>query len=290
MVPADSATTPATPSVGEVVYDREFVFLSFEADSLVLVPWFFRARSASGVVHHEQAAWLARSGEWETLGREAHDGPTTRFPWRVLPGESIRLIVGPEERVRSLLLRDPPRELETVLGDLMTEWANPGFGAVRMFRSRTLFPSGEVPGVVIDVSRRWEPSERTEPGDWMFLHSGQGVQLFMEGESAHDGPGAFVSYRGWTRVALRDLRWPELRAEWDEVRPYEAARRDVPTRWSFSTPDGEVEGSIEATSSNLLVAEGTGPILPLVGLFEVSGVLSVEGEEFPVVGFVRHGQ
>ncbi len=288
--PDGSLTAPSAPEEGQLVFDREFLFLSLEADSLVIVPWFFRASVDPEGVHREQAAWLSQATEWEVIAQETMDTPPTRSPWRIIPGERIRLIVGPDDRVESLLLRDPPRELETVLGDLMTEWANPGAESIRLYRARTLFPAGPIDGLVIEISRRWEASESGGPGDWVFVHSGTDLQFFMEGAQPVERIGSPVRYDGWTRIALRDLQWRDLELDWEETRAFESARRDVPVRWSIGTPEGQVTGSLESLSSHLMVGQGDGPILPLIGLFEVVGVMEVQGREFSVTGMIRHVQ
>ena len=148
---------------------------------------------------------------------------------------------------------------------------------IRLYRGRTLFPAGPIEGIVIEVSRRWEASDDRGPGDWVFVHSGSDLQFFIEGEHPVYEPGVPVRYDGWTRVALRDLQWQELAMEWDELRAYESARRDVPIRWSIGAPGEEVSGSLESVSSHLMVGQSDGPILPVLGLFEVSGVMEVPG-------------
>ena len=287
---SDSVSAPPTPDQGELVFDREFLFLSTEADSLIIVPWFFRSRVTAEGIHREQTTWLSRGGDWEVLAQQTEDTPPTRSPWRILPGETVRLIVGPQDRIESLLFRDPPRALETVLGDLMTEWTSPGAQSVRMYRGQSVFPAGPVEGIVIEISRRWEATEEGGPGDWVFLHAGSGLQLFMQGERAADDLGMPIRYEGWTRVSLRDLQWSDLAMDWEELRAYEDARRDVPVRWSLGTPGEEVSGTLESVSSHLMTGQGDGPILPLLGLFEVSGMVEVQGEQFPVTGLIRHVQ
>ena len=286
----DSVIAATPPAEGDLVFDREFLFLSSDADSLVVVPWFFRARATPAGVQREQTAWLFRAGDWEVLSQQSRTTPPTRKPWRILPGETIRLIVGPGDRIESLLLRDPPRELETVLDALMTEWTTVGSESIRMYRGHTQFPSGTVDGIVLEISRRWEASEDGGPGDWAFLYGGSDMQLFVEGERPQREPEESVPYRGWSRVALRDLQWPELSVVWEELRAYEDARRNVPIRWGLNSPAGEIVGSVEAISSHLLAGQGDGPLLPLLGLFGVSGSVRIEGEEFSVAGFLRHTQ
>ncbi len=281
---------PAPPTAGDLVFDSEFLFVSLDADSTVLVPWFFRSRVTPEGVLAEQSAWLSRAGSWETLGRSIRSAPATRSPWRIVPGETIRLVVGIEDRIQSLVLRDPPRELETSLGSLVTEWTNPGATFVRLYEGRTAFPAGQVDGFVLEVDSRWEASEEGGPGDWVFLHSGRDLQVFLQAEGPIAGVGFSTRYQGWTRIALRDLPIPDLQVEWARVGAFEAARRDIPTGWMIRSPGGEVVGEVETVASHVIVGQGDGPILPLLGLFEVSGELIVEGREFSVTGMIRHVQ
>lgn len=286
----DSVVGATPPAEGDLVFDREFLFVSLDSDSLVTVPWFFRARVTPEGVRREQSAWLSRRGSWEILGQESRTTEPTRAPWRILPGPLIRLIVGPGDRVESLLLRAPPRELETGLGPLMTEWASVGTESIRMYQGQTRFPAGNEDGIVIEISRRWEASEGEGPGDWLFLHAGSDMQFFMEQEGTRGEPGESFPYRGWTRLALRDVQWPTLSVVFQELRAFEEARRDVPFRWGFSSAAGEITGDIEAVSSHLIAGQGDGPLLPVLGFFEVAGTMRIEGEEFSVSGFVRHIQ
>lgn len=281
---------PATPDEGELVFDREFAFLPFDVESRIIVSWFFRSRVTAAGVHQELTASLAQDGEWAVLAEETADARATRSPWRILPGSTVRLLVGPEDRVESLLLRTPPREFETVLGNLVTEWADPGNETVRVYQGHTIFPAGPVEGLVIEISRRWEPDAGSVPGDWVFLHSGPTLQFFMEGEGRSEDLQTPIPYQGWSRRSFRDVVWPDLEVRWMEVRAFEPARRNVPVRWQLATRGSEVSGTWESVSSHLTAGPSEGPILPLLGLFEVSGTLEIQGEELPVVGLIRHVQ
>jgi hypothetical protein len=131
-------------------------------------------------------------------------------------------------------------------------------------------------------------SNETPPGgDWAFLTSGDSLQIVLQGDAEHDGdppPG----YRGWARLELEDLQWPSLTVEWAEINAFQPARRDVPVSWTISSPDGDLSGVLEVTSSEVQAGEGSGPVLPVDAMFEVEGTVSIDGGSFPVHGLFRH--
>ncbi|MEX0936186.1 MAG: hypothetical protein WD013_04710, partial [Gemmatimonadota bacterium] len=292
-VPPLLASPP--PAEPQTIFDREFLFLSTgpgsepsKPDSLVVLPWLFRARAASDQVRHTQAVWFSRGTTWEALAADSVAVPPSRTPWRIVPGERIRIVVGSGDRIQSLVFRAPPRELETTVGDLLAEWERPGGTSVGLYGASTVFPSGSVDGILLDLGRRWEPG--AEPGDWLFVHNGGDFQLFIQEEPPLADPRDSAAYRGWTRVAFQDLPWDEIEMRWTELRPFESARRDIPRSWAFATPGGELSGVLQPLSTHLEAGNGEGPILPVRGFFTVEGTVQVEGEEFEVVGLVRHVQ
>lgn len=289
---SDSASVPASPGPGDVVFDRDILFLSLDPDSLLAIPWSFRSRVTPTAVEREQKVLFAGGESWEVLAEESASTPPTRSPWRIIPGSKTGLVVGLDDRLESLILRDPPRELEVVVGDLMTEWPRPGDEAINLYRGRAEFPAGPADGLVLEISRRWEVSEGGggAPGDWLFLHAGPQLQLFLDEREPADSARSPARYGGWSRLALRDLGWEDVTMEWEEMRAFEEARRDIPVEWHFSTPRGDLSGTLTALNSHVEAGAGEGPILPVSGFFEVSGNLQIQGERFDVVGIVRHVQ
>jgi hypothetical protein len=291
-VPGAEATESgpaADPADTSEIFERELIFISAEADSTLHLPWSFRSRIRESRVERLTRAWLARAGAWEILVLEEAETPAAGSPWRILPGASVRLIVGEDDRLDLIGLREGARPVETRIDDFISEWARPGIEPVRLFEGRTSLASGEVEGFVLEVNRRWtEPGG--EPGDWIFLHAGSGLQFFMEEDRVSRDPIDARPYRGWSRLAFQVAQWDGLSVEWGELRPFEPARRDIPSEWTLSTPGHEVVGSLRATSSHFAAGEGEGPILPLSGFFEVEGEISIRGEVFEVAGIIRHRQ
>jgi hypothetical protein len=146
-----------------------------------------------------------------------------------------------------------------------------------------------VDGIVLDLARRW--STPTNPiGDWIFLQGEGEVQLLLEEVLPLQGQRGNTSYRGWIRTDPEAGPWSTVQVRWEEMRPFERARRDIPARWTFSTPGGDLEGELVATSSDLAAIEGEGPILPLAGIFQVEGEVRVAEKVFRVAGLIRHQQ
>ena len=287
--PVEATPVEAAPPGPVTVHDREFLFLSMARDSTLIVPWFFRAFDGPDRVLRRVQLWVSRAGSWEALVREEIETAPTRSPWQILPVPGIRPGIGDDDRVESLRMSGGGREVETRIDAFVTDWIPPGGDAVWLSEGRTLFPSGEVEGFVVEVNRRWQSPDGGR-SDWIFLHSGTQLQLFLEGTAPRSASQASAPYRGWSRLAFQNATWRILEIEWGELRPFEPARRDIPSTWLISSPGGEIVGEIAATSSHLVVGEGEGPILPVSGFFAVEGTVGVRGESFEVVGVVRHEQ
>jgi len=281
--------TLAAPAGREITFDREIVFLSSSPDSMVIVPWFFRNRSTTEGLFRESQGWLSQGAGWEVLALESSASPSMRTPWRIVPGERIRVIVGEEDRLEAVLLRDPPRVVETQIGDFLVEWVRPGGDPIRLFQGRTTFPSGPIAGTVLDLSRRWDDPSLA-PGDWLLLQGPDDFHLFLEEIPPIREPRELAVYRGWTRNGYRTESWPSMEVDWVETRSYERARRDIPVRWTIHSPGGEIQAEVTTVSSFLSVGEGDGPILPVRALYGISGTARILGEVIPVVGVVRHIQ
>lgn len=281
--PTDSTMVEAPLDGIGRVYERSLVFISNDS---VALPWLLHARSQPGGVARRARGWLARSGEWDRLYDAEWESPPTRVPWRIVPHDRLRLIVGEQESLESVILRDGTRQFEIQVEESIVEWRAPGGETYQVSEATTLVGDAELRGVFADLSRSWR-AEETGPGDWAFLVSGDSLQALLVAPE----PGAGGRpYRAWAWWSYRELQWPEVRVEWTEVRAYEPARRDVPGAWSLDSGDGELTGTLAVTSSELQVGSGEGLFLPVDALFGVSGTLVLEGREIPVQGVLRHVQ
>ena len=60
--------------------------------------------------------------------------------------------------------------------------------------------------------------------------------------------------------------------------------------WEIDSPEGQLQRSLSVEAPLLEASEGEGPMLPVDGLFKVGGILSLDGRDYPVQGFIRHVQ
>ncbi len=287
--PPSSGEEPAAPTRNFQgrSYERHIVFLTARGDSTLLVPWSFSARTKPGGVDRAIRGWLARSDTWDPFLAEVWETPPSRVPWRILPRGPARIIVGPGDALERVYFQEGARRLEVELGNLLVEWTGQRAETFRVHQGSTVLSSGRVQGFVLDMARAWRAEDPTE-GDWAFLVSGDSLQVIMEDQGGGGPEGG--RFAVWARIRFSDRQWQGVRMTWSETRAFEPARRDVPMAWEVRSADQSISGFLSAVDPLLEVLEGDGPILPLRGLFQVSGTLTLEGGEYPVRGVVRHTQ
>jgi hypothetical protein len=269
-------------------YERNLVFLATGSDSTLIVPWLFAARTWPGGVDRRVQGWLARSETWDRFMDDIWEAPPTRVPWRILPRGPTRLILGLDEALERVVYREGPRHLEVAFGALLVEWTGPRAQTFRIQEGAARLSELRMDGLVLDMSRAWT-AEDEPPGGWGFLVSGDSLQVVMEDASSGSGPEG-GRWSLWTRVGLEELRWDGVQLVWSERLAYEAARRDVPGAWLIRDPGREISGSLASAASFLAAGEGEGPLLPVEGLYQVTGVLALAGRSYPVRGLIRHLQ
>jgi len=268
------------------VFERNFVFTTLMEDSALLVPWLTTARTQPEGVQRTARGWLARGGTWDGFYDREWQTPPTRVPERLLPHESLRLIVGPEGAVVGILYHEQPRSLELSLAGVLMEWVDPGGESYRLVEAALYLADQRVQGVVLDMARTRDVADGPG-GDWCFLVSGDSLQVVVAARDRQP-PGTEGAFRGWARLDFRDLRYSAVTVDWGEVRAYQPARQDVPVAWTITSSGQGPEGVLEVRAAHIAAGEGDGPLLPVDALFEVTGTLTIEGGAYPVRGLFRH--
>ncbi len=269
-------------------YERSVVYVGTLGDSLFLVPWIFRTRTRPGAVDRKIQAWLARGGVWDRFMDEGWETPPSAVPWRILPRGPVRLVVGLDDALDVLIFQAEPRRLEVALGPLLAEWTGPRAQDFRVHEGALALGDRSLPGLVLDLSRAWAAGD-PPPGPWGFLTSGDSLQLVWENQLPADTPDG-GRYTVWGRVGFSDRRWEGLRLVWSQRRSFEPARRDIPAAWDLRDPGRSLRGNLLVEAVFLEAGEGEGPILPVEGLLQVRGTVSVDGRGYPVRGIFRHIQ
>jgi hypothetical protein len=196
-------------------------------------------------------------------------------------------VVGYGETLEGLVFAEGPRRLEVAIGEPRAEWSGSLGETFLIADGAAVLAEQRVPGLVLDLARAHR-GETPPPGDWMFLISGDSVQMVLTGTESPAADGS-SGYEAWGRFPDdSEIPWRDVNVSWAETRAFERARREVPVRWQVRS--GEMEVELVQQSANLEAGAGEGPLLPVDALFEVAGTLRMGEVLYPVRGLVRHVQ
>jgi hypothetical protein len=277
----------ATATFRGRTYERNIVFTALSGDSAFVVPWLISGQTQPGGVRRQARGLLARGSTWEEFYDQSWETQPTRTPWRVLPHESLRLLVGEGDAIEGMIFSEGQRQLELeVTGGALMEWTGTRGQVFRLLDGAAYLSDQRVAGLILDMSRV-HGSEEAKHGDWAFLVSGDSLQVVLE-NSAAAPPGTRGAYRIWARLDFRDLQWTSVTVDWADVSAFEPARQDIPVSWTLSSDDEQVEGVLQVESAHVVAGEGAGPLLPVDALFLVVGTIRIEQRTFPVRGLFRH--
>lgn len=276
----------ASPRPG-VVYQRTIVFLAEGTDAAMYAAWDFESRTAPDSVHREIRGWLGRAGDWAQFAQVRWSAGASRAPWRIVPRQPVRLVVGEKDAVRELYYEEGPRGLSVRIGAAVAEWNEPEGDSYRLSQASVLLADQSTDGLAIDISVAAE-AEDGLAGEWALLTGPGGFAFLLVGE------GGRGRYRSWGRHGDEEPSWPDswpdVRLEWAATRSFERVRRDVPVLWRFESPGGELAGEFESVSSHVQALADEGVVRPVLAVYEVAGEVVVGGERIAVAGFVRHMQ
>lgn len=285
-VAGDPPAAESEAAFPEQIFERNVVFLTTRTDSLILVPWLLEARTAPDGVERHTRGYLGRGSTWEAFYDQRWTSPPTHAPWRILPRGTMRILVGEGDALERIMFEEGTRKLHVALDGRLVEWGGQRGETFRLLDGALLLANQTLPGVVLDMSRGRRATD-PPPGSWAVLASGDSLLTVVHSPVARR-PGTAGAWRGWARQDFRELQWTALTMTWDEVRPFEPARRDVPARWTLASADGDVEATLEARAAEISAGEGAGPQLPVDALFRVAGTLRIQGREYVVRGFLRY--
>jgi hypothetical protein len=280
------------------LYERNVVFVTVDADSAIVVPWFFRVSSSEEGVVRRTEGWLARAGLWEPFFYDQWTTGPSRSPFGIQPRGPMDLVVGFGGTLEQILFAQGPRQLEVVIDEGISDWSGNRGETFRIHQGAALFGDQRVEGMVLDMNRA-RLRDGPEPGEWMFLTGARRLAIVVE------STGGSPAYMAWGRLGEEEFRWPDVQVEWSAVRSFEQARRDVPVAWEIESSGGGVlEGGMTLSLASAGMEPGTnglgsgvvqaqpgqGPILPVDGLFQVTGSVVIAGDSLEVRGLVRHVQ
>jgi hypothetical protein len=193
------------------------------------------------------------------------------------------LVVDLGGTLQRILFAEGQRQLEVVIDEGMSDWSGNRGETFRVHQGAAVFGDQRVEGIVLDMNRA-RFRDGPEPGEWMFLAGPGRLAILVE------SPGGSPAYTAWGRRGEEEFRWPEVDVIWSAVRSFEEARRDVPVQWEIQSLDGDLHLTLASAGMRLQAGTGEGPVLPVDGLFQVTGLVVLDGDSLEVRGLVRHVQ
>ena len=264
-------------------YYRTVVFVDTSKDPTMFVPWDFENRTEADSVHRILRGWLGRGRQWRQFADEEWDTPPSRAPWRILPRGAARLVMGFNDVLHELYYQEGFRDLSVQPGVVMAEWSGQRGDTYRLHAADARLSGVAYQGVVVDAyAPRVGGSD--PPSEWCLLIGDGSLYLLI---ADLEGPGP---HRAWVLHGSEETFWPAVTVTWNETLSFERARREVPVLWRFRSEDGGLVGEIESLSSHIQTLQGEGLILPVLGVYEVAGQVTIGETQVAVKGFLRHFQ
>ena len=272
----------ARDSATGATYLRTVVFLDAASDTAMFVPWDFENRDETDGIHRVVRAWLGRGTQWSLFMEDEWITQSSRVPWRVFPRGAARLVVGQDDAPRELYYQEGIRDLSIRFGEVVAEWSDPRVGTYRLLKATASLSGVESDGWIVDAFTAY-PADSDEATEWAVL-VGDDLHLLL---AAPDGA---RTHRAWAHRGAEDLSWPAVDVTWAETRSFDRARRDIPVLWRFESADGRLSGEFQSVSAHHQTLDGSGPVLPVLAVYEVDGHVLVDDSRVAVKGFLRHAQ
>ena len=281
----------ATEESSRFHYNREYVFVAPSGDAPFVVPFNFRAAEFDGEIEREVRGWLARGDAWDRFIDDTRRARSAGGVWRVVPHGDLRITAGGPTQLETLHFQQSDRQLRLQFEAPLTDWQQGGETRFRLLRGRLSVGAETISGPVLELLR----VERTLEDGWppgkdfdsLFLTSGDSIQLLLSETLSGDGQGegyAWIRARGTERI------WNDGEVRWLDVQPYEDARRDIPTGWSFRVPGAAVAGELDAVGFDVVLGPERGGRRAVEIRYSVTGWVEIQGERRDVFGAIRHTQ
>ena len=272
-------------------YNREYIFLQPGGDEPLIVPFTFQTWDLGDEYERGARGWVARGATWDRF----IDAVATTSPaggvWQVLPQPDLTLTAGGATELEAIEFQRAERHLRMYIDRARTGWHQGGETRFRLLQGRVAIGSEEVAGPIFEVLRiertledGWPPAEDF---DAIYLTSGDSLQLVL---AETIGTADQEPEWAWARTSAGERSWDAADIRWAELAPFEEARRDIPMRWTFAVPAGEITGEISAIGYDAVLGPERGARHAVEIRFNVEGWVEMQGVRRDVVGMIRHTQ
>jgi hypothetical protein len=287
----DTVNAAVPPDSALLQYNREYIFLAPRAAEPLVVPIVFASRSSGAEIERTVHGWLARGAMWDHFLDESGETSNAGGVWRVVPRGALTITVGGSTEIETLRFARGDRHLRLELDSLLTGWNQEGETRFRLIKGNLDVGPESFSGPVLEVMRveqtlddGWPPGQDF---DVVFLTSGDSLQLVVAETLADAGEGQRYA---WLRTPAEVRAWKEGEIRWLDVRSYDEARRDIPTRWSIRVPAADVVGELEAVGFDSALGPERGGRKAIEIRYTVRGWIEIQGSRRSVTGTIRHTQ
>ena len=271
-------------------YDEALVFFGTEDGPTTALAVDFSNYASFDGLHRRYRGWLLDRAGWHPiLDDERRDAPT-RAPWRIMPTDTLRLVVSEDGDVDAFVFRSRTTPLELDLGDRVEGWEDRG-GARHELRWAQLGGRSErLNGIV--VQRRLAIERPSRPGSFRPLQTAvlktpEGTVLVLFDSAEPDALGESFAWmyddgltRHWTAIETRTV----------EVANAPELRRNIPIRIWFRVPEPDIKGELAATARLLDETPTDRGPKPYLALYRVRGWVEFGGERRNVEGVLQHSE
>jgi hypothetical protein len=281
--PELTAARAGTPA--DARYLTTYAFASATGDAALYAT--FTNETGGSRLHRDYAAWLSEEGSWTRLLRVRDTLPVPRAGWRLLPTDSLGIIVGDGAQVVGLHFLPGEDEAYLHLGDEIAVWTG-ATGQVQALFLAGLETGGELSAGFVFFHRTARPlgSPPAPSADRVFLLADTlGNALLIEASIQPDEPAVARTWLHGTPGSWSDVTLEPTYSDSSEAGAGEdpgdagvdADSARPPTGWLFVIPQADLSGELRITPEE----DVPGPVSPTERrAIHISGELVADGESF----------
>ena len=288
-----SATRPdgsGPVTVTPTEYATSLTFLGGEANPPTALVLQFANYAGTDGLRRDYKGWLLNRSGWRSIMSYEFVDEPTRAPWRLFPGDSLKLIVDSEGDSKVVTILSAGANYSLELGESLDVWEDRA-GTRHEVRVAQLAQRGQTTGGVVVQQRfaipRPERPTAFGPYERVVLTSEDGAVIVFfhtrEPETYGD-PFAWMYADGLTR------RWTEIEARTVEVANVSSLRRNIPIRSWFRIAEPDIKCELTVVSREIRELPTENGPKPYNALYRVTGWIEFAGERRNVQGVMERGE
>lgn len=246
----------------------------------------FTNETAGAGLQRSYAAWLSGEGSWTRLLRVRDTLPVPRAGWRILPTDSLGILVGDGAQIVGLRFLPGADGAYLHLGDEIAAWTG-ATGQAQALYLAGLETGGELSAGFVFFHRAARPlgSPPAPSADRVFLLADTlGNALLIEASIQPDEPAVARTWLHGTPGSWSDVTLEPTYSDSSEAVAEDPGGAGVdpdsarpPTGWLFVIPQADLSGELRITPEE----DVPGPVSPSARrAIRISGELVADGESF----------